>query len=503
MHKFISSTEIRIKNIPIQWIPKIEIYYPDLPQFPIMYIHTYFNDKRLIVCPVSVGYEIDGDTCVGVFTVLCNLEITKEIELAIKGQLENRIGFTNKIAIEDVISACRGNIAYENILKDVWEYIELSYGKNIPFAKFYEEIYSIVRFVSAWQPKTGRQSEMRMLYNFMSGFGEEVEFPQQWKHLEYYIIPNYQDALTGNFEGFEKFQHLYSGMGKLYTHYFTNEYVVDDVTFKVMPRAWERNKNDFIEYVSKPLYVAGILSKEERFYTEKLVDAFNRHAWRAAFFISAFMNIYNKDYYTWSKSFFKEFYDNGAKLKGYSEKVIACFLQQGFAKEDIIPVDTWIETFYKYPLGIATRSEFYNSFDSLGKLERVIWLASQSNKTNMKNFFNILWCQRYGVIGNGTLRGINPIACISCRIHSNCVGATQYATKKLLLKNASGIEGITVSEEIDFVCLLEEGVPKKAYLNNSNSLVLVDEFSGYHITKKISDTLISQETVSFKDFIND
>ena len=24
--------EIQLENIPIQWLPKIEIYYPDLPQ---------------------------------------------------------------------------------------------------------------------------------------------------------------------------------------------------------------------------------------------------------------------------------------------------------------------------------------------------------------------------------------------------------------------------------------------------------------------------------------
>ena len=61
-------------------------------------------------------------------------------------------------------------------------------------------------------------------------------------------------------------------------------------------------------------------------------------------------------------------------------------MQQGFANEEIIPIDTWIETFYQFPLGINSRSDFYDDFNMLGKLERVIWLASQSNKTNMRNF---------------------------------------------------------------------------------------------------------------------
>ena len=378
----------------------------------------------------------------------------------------------------------------------------MSYGPSIPFGKFYDEMYSIVRFVSAWQPKTGRQSEMRMLYNFMSAFGEEVEFTAQWGHLEYYVIPNYTDILENNYSDFAKFEILCSCMKKLFETQFTKLQDIDDTTFQVMPKAWKQNKDDFIENVSKPLYMQGILTSDERFYAERLVDAFNRHAWRAAYFISAFMNIYNKDYYTWEKPFFKEVYDNGSKLKGYSEKVIACFLQQGFGKKDIIPVDTWIETFYRFPLGISTRTEFYNSFTTLGKLERVIWLASQSNKTNMKNFFDILWCQRYGVIGNGTLRGINPIACRSCKLKYTCVGAKSYHNKLVRLQNVSAIDDVTDEKNVDFICLLEENVPKKAYLKPANKWELVDEFSGYHITNKMPQTLINSQIITFEEFIN-
>ena len=161
--------------------------------------------------------------------------------------------------------------------------------------------------------------------------------------------------------------------------------------------------------MSARYYTSGKLTEEDKYYAEMLVDAFNRHPWRAAYFISAFLTIEYSDYKTWNKQFFKDFYESGSKLKGYSEKVIACFLQQGFGNEEVIPIDTWIETFYQFPLGITSRSQFYDDFLMLGKLERVIWLASQSNKTNMKNFFDILWCQRYGTIGNGELRGVNPL----------------------------------------------------------------------------------------------
>lgn len=509
MFELIYQENVVITNVPIQWIPKIELYYPDLPQFPIMYIHTYHEKERLIACPVSVNFEIHGKMCNAIFTVLTNLEITSSVHETIKKEIEDRIGFSKQISRQIILNCCKGNIEYENLMSSLWNYIEMSFGTTIPFGRFYEEIYSIVRFVSAWQPKTGRQSEMRMLYNFMSVFGEEAVFPNQWTHLEYYIIPNYEDVLNSNYKDFIKFKKLYTAIHKIFNYYFTNEFVVENVTFKVMPKAWKQNKDDFIKNVSSPLYSKQIITIEDKFFIEKLVDAFNRHAWRAAYFISAFMNITNTDYRTWSKSFFKTFYDNGNKLKGYSEKVIACFLQQGFGKEEIIPVDTWIETFYRFPLGITDRATFYDSFDNLGKLERVIWLASQSNKTNMKNFFDILWCQRYGVIGNKEFRGINPIACYGCHLKDSCVGLSHQKNNLVLVKNditEDDFEKLVSrhpNKAINFICILEEDIPKKAFLKNNSSWLLVDEFSGYILTSqdKLSHSLVNKELITMDEFI--
>lgn len=56
------------------------------------------------------------------------------------------------------------------------------------------------------------------------------------------------------------------------------------------------------------------------------------------------------------------------------------------------------------------------------KMERVIWLASQSNKTNMKNFFDILWYQKFGVTGNLQPGGVIPLACSRCKLNSTCAG---------------------------------------------------------------------------------
>ena len=220
------------------------------------------------------------------------------------------------------------------------------------------------------------------------------------------------------------------------------------------------------------------------------------------------MNIENIDYRTWSKNFFNNFYAKGKKLKGYSEKSIACFLQQGFANEETIPIDTWVKTFYNFPLGIRNQKDFFNSFDKIGKLERVIWLASQSNKTNMKNFFDILWCQRYGTIGNGKLRGVNPLACSLCSLSDTCVGLSKKKSESVLISNTltpKDFDNIPPSkiERISFICLLEHDVPKKIYSKPAPKWPLIDQFSGYLKTKEDSfpKSLVDKEIITVEEFI--
>ena len=129
--------------------------------------------------------------CNAEFTLLSNIDPKIHNLLDhIKTKLENRIGFSEKITKSDLATFNSENSNVEIFLKDLWLYLEKSYGNTIPYGQCCERIYSIVRFVSAGQPKTGRQSEMRMLYNFMSTFGEEITLPDKWSHLECYVIPN-------------------------------------------------------------------------------------------------------------------------------------------------------------------------------------------------------------------------------------------------------------------------------------------------------------------------
>ena len=221
----------------------------------------------------------------------------------------------------------------------------------------------------------------------------------------------------------------------MWDKYFTKETGIDGTVIKTMENAWPLDKDSFINTITLPLYERGTIDVDQREAVERLVDAFNRHGWRAAFFVWSIMTIFQKDYRSWDKDFFVKFYTSRELGRGLSPKVLACFLQQGFDNSDVIPIDTWVESFYFHALGIDSLDEFFLAFDDLGKIERMIWLSSQGNKTNMKTFFDMLWCTRFGDLGNKNLRGANPIACYECKLRQHCPGYQKVKDRKVLLKD--------------------------------------------------------------------
>ena len=61
---FESLSEHILENIPIKWLPKIELYYPDLPLFPIVYVHVKHRGQRIYGFPVSQSFVYKGkNTC--------------------------------------------------------------------------------------------------------------------------------------------------------------------------------------------------------------------------------------------------------------------------------------------------------------------------------------------------------------------------------------------------------------------------------------------------------
>lgn len=499
------SSQIKIEDIPPQWLSKIELYSSELLNFPLIYIHKIVDGRRVYGFPVAIiREEFNQNSLLDItFEFLSNIDINADENLKslIKQELEERIGAKDKISKDDVLVMCRSDIEYQNFFSALWVSIEQVYGKYIPYGKFFEEMYSIVRFVAAFQPKTGKQSELRMLYNFMSIFGEKIEvnIDGKWNFCDFFLIPCYENVLAENFEDFPKFEKLYQAMKKVYNLSFTNSLNINDngtqISIKCQTETFPQNRDKFVLNVLTPWFERGVLTETDKFYIERLTDAFNRFPWRAAFFISSIFISFEKSYSSWSKNFFIDFYDKANK--GISPKVIACFLQQGFKNPNVIPIDIWVESFYKYALNIEDNEHFFSKFDNIGKLERVIWLSSQANKTNIRQFFNMLWCNRYGVNGNKKLRGQNPLSCYECSLRPVCKGYKNIKNQKVFVEEINSTN-TTYSSDIEFICQVSDSIPKKIFKKTNKELI--DEFSGYLL--KNNRTSIFNDVVTVEELLD-
>jgi hypothetical protein len=493
---------ITLQDMPVQWIPKIELYYPDLPQFPIQYVHVLFEKERIYGFPAFVNFRISGKPhfCEADFHFLSNKDLDKNetAKDVIRNELANRVGLSDKIGLNDVKEACNGRKEYELFFDSLWKYLSKAYGSFLPYGQLYEEVYSIVRFVSAWQPKTGKQSEMRMLYNFLSNFGKRVKILEKWDHLESYILPTYDDIMSGNLNDFPRFKELKRSIGKLFDLYFTEVSEINGKELRYMKKSWPIKK---FRKITSTLVANGKIEIEDKGRLDLLVDAFNRHPWRAAYFIWSICNIdKTNDYRKWTKDDFIKFY-SATTGKGCSQKAVACFLQQGFKNDEVLPVDTWVESFQLHPLGIEDKEAFFKTFKKIGKLERAIWLASQAKKTNIKLFFYTLWCTRYGTSGGGILRGANPLSCYECQLLDSCPGHKKIANKYVYVKKPAEPMPSAFRFDADFVVEIDSNhVPKKVF-KNYGRWELVDEFSGYILHTQRSNEI--GKNVKITDFIKD
>jgi hypothetical protein len=101
-----------------------------------------------------------------------------------------------------------------------------------------------------------------------------------------------------------------------------------------------------------------------------------------------------------------------------SPKTIQIYSQQAHGNTAALPRDTWVETFFIWPLaapleGSGIVDAFANS-SQLGKVERLIWIAAQARKVHSSACDDTLWCLKYGAEGNKEPRGANPFSCRMC-----------------------------------------------------------------------------------------
>jgi hypothetical protein len=510
---------IEIDNVPLQWLPLLQLFDPNLQQYPKVYVHVIVGSKRIYGFPAHLNLLGEkGGLCKinVVFISNVNLDKNEKMKNIVRNELENRFGVKDKIDLKTIMEACNKNKNYEKFFSKLWQEFTLkAYGNFLPFGRFYEGMYSIVKFTAALTPMSGGKSEMQMMYDFMRYYGTKVDTMARWSHLEFYIIPTYDEMINGKIgDIFDNFKKLLKVIKKFEPLLFRGMIKINKIPLKTFSENMAnvmgydiRRGNGFRNLTLKLLNDGKIDSKDKE-VIDFLVDAFNRMPLRALSFMGSIINIEKTNNLSnWKKDDFVKLYSLKGETKGIHPKIWGCYIQQGFGNEEIIPIDNWVESFYTQILNIAEKETFLKTFKKMGKLERLIWWSSQARKTNMKLIFDLLWCIKYGT-GQSTrddwgetneLRGPNPLSCLKCSLKDECLGYKNIADKNVFIYDGDP-RHIPAQFNCNFAVVTEGKIPKMVFVRSEGGWKLVDAFSGYELHK---DTNLVGKIVKVKDVIDD
>ena len=113
---------------------------------------------------------------------------------------------------------------------------------------------------------------MRMLYNFVSIFGEHIPIGTRWDHLDFFLLPTYDDVKTENFSDFPKFKELFEAMKIIWKEEFTVETPFKGSVIHSMEGAWPHKKEDFMREVTGNLVSSGKMNVTQKTHVDRLVE---------------------------------------------------------------------------------------------------------------------------------------------------------------------------------------------------------------------------------------
>ena len=540
MYELNHKHEILIEDLPLQWLTRIELFTPDLEQFPLMYVHT-LADR--VDANEAVGlYNPEGKQRIFGFvisanwtsvkpnglhdvelTFLCNIEQGYSIvyDALIKAEVEHRVGAANKVSFADLSEICRSAPEVLSVLQSLWrDRIDVVYGDYLPHGRLFEEMYGIVRFsASGNAPKLGKTSEYRMLYWYLKELGEPVAFAgnaEQYDFFEFWLLPTYEEHVVENHIFFRNFLAFYKSTKKLWEKEYDGVFTVGGNNFRfAKKRASLPSKLTNFEKRYKKAFPSDFDN------LNKLCQIFNRMPGRLYGYIWNIMTPVTSDYYDvfGLRDNFKEFYRDYGGKKGSSSKVIACFLQQSFGLE-AFPIDTWVKTFICFVLGFSVKdsgsgnlpkhfqNDLYDRFHYLDKLEKLVWACSMANKTNKSEFTDVLWCQRYGTDkgGKGPCRGVNPLSCAQCEIREDCAGYDLIRDCSVCVSPSQVTINKKIREEkVEFGVLTAGQTPRKVFVGKKKKgrTMLVAEVSDEHSSLSLSTSIkVKAAKYRVSEFVN-
>jgi hypothetical protein len=418
---------INIGEFPDRWLPLVHLYDPDLPLFPIYYFHSLrdVNDQRPNEADRVFGYVekiglFDNGTLDVTVITNKNLANNGTYRVLVEREVRERLGIANPVTQADVSNAFLNVLACANpVLDEIWyRTVSNSYGNMLPFGRLWDEVLGLTRFVASFYSPSGRKGELIQTHYFATKFGERIQCSGGVPQVDFYLLPTIQEltsnnplVLFPNYALLVEIAHRFQtsccsliNVSGLQLSKFNNPARGSFNTGKLM---------NIIEGIHFPHHCRPLALE--------CFNTFNKGPNRTILFLMMLDDLRqgHLNPATLDSVQCGSVYD-GLGGSYQSPKVIEIYAQQSFGNTSAMPIDTWIETFFKWPLMVYPTTKMRNihthifgNSQNLGKVERLLWVAGQARKVHSSACNDALWCIKYGAPG-GQPRGANPLACNIC-----------------------------------------------------------------------------------------
>lgn len=422
-----------IPEVPSRWLPLIHLYDPDLPLFPIFYFHVVrpgmAPGSRPLASDRAYGYveRIVPQDPKGIeVRVVLNKDLSQNansiFRIPVELEVRSRFGVMDPVTISDVSNAFQAPLDHANgVLAELWHRVVANaYGDLLPFGRTWDEIFGLARFVASWNSQSGRKGELIQTHYFSSRFGAPIAASSNVPQLDFFLLPTLAEVLDQQnpLSEFPKFKELLEVAACIARAHGQSRSVggIQLTAFR-NPGKGSFNTKRLLQIINGAAVPHGL-----RGAALECFNAFGKGPGRTILFLLMLhdLRVGLLDPATITSPQFGSIYD-GLSGSYQSPKVIAIYAQQSFGNREGMPVDTWIKTFMKWPLNVYPRektkaplTKVFSHAVGLGKVERLLWVASQARKVHSSACDNAVWCVKYGSPGNQQPRGANPFACNIC-----------------------------------------------------------------------------------------
>lgn len=426
---------IPLSDVPSRWLPLIHPYDPDLPLFPIYYFHAIPQDlpasqrpnqtERVFGYVEKVNISDDGDVSATIVTNK-NLQHASNSRYlaAATNAVRERLGINSPVTKADVTSAFLPPLDHANrVLGEIWERVVAdAYGGKLPFGRLWDEVFGLARFVASWNSQSGRKGELIQTHYFASRFGERIQTGGGISTVDFFLLPTIRELSdpSNPMTSFPLFKSLVDVATDVRTR-FCDSITVSGLTFSKF-----RNPAGTGRFDTEKLFrMINELAFDRRGPTIEAFNAFGKGPQRTIIFLLMLADIrmgaIRPDSLNANQcgAMYEEL-----KNSYQSPKVLEIYAQQCFGNGFAMPIDTWVDTFLKWPLNAwpeKTTSKPYTFLFShsrnLGKVERLIWVTAQARKVHSSACHDALWCLKKSSPdedGDSSARGGNPLACNIC-----------------------------------------------------------------------------------------